>query len=262
MSRVDGGKCRSTVAVRPDQDGALVPEAVPAGEPAVVDQVRPGRERPDRSPARRQHSRSGPPALRPASGHQGEPAVEQVECADRPSVVEHRDVRARAPGTAGVRASIASAEVVFEAAGAARRAAAAQRAQHVLPADGPPLRLVAVQQGVAQAIRQPRLWRAGTAVFIPVPPIGVMRCAASPTRKRSRRGTPVPVAGRGGGGDQAGRPGTGDENVVVGLCHRGLRARLWCAGTARGRRPDGASVKPTDPAGDCPCRAIRDLRGA
>ena len=182
MSRVDGGKCRSTVAVRPDQDGARVPEAVPAGEPAVVDQVRPGRERPDRSPARRQHSRSGPPALRPASGHQGEPAVEQVECADRPSVVEHRDVRARAPGTAGVRASIASAEVVFEAAGAARRAAAAQRAQHVLPADGPPLRLVAVQQGVAQAIRQPRLWRAGTAVFIPVPPIGVMRCAASPTR--------------------------------------------------------------------------------
>ncbi len=150
MSRVDGGKCRSTVTVRPDQDGALIPEPEPTDEAAVVDQVRPGRARHDGSPVRCQHPCGGPPTVRPASGQQGEPAVEEVERADRPPVVEHRDVRR--PGARyrrGEGLDAASAEVVFEAAGAARRAAAAQRAQHVLPADGPPLRLVAVQQRVA-----------------------------------------------------------------------------------------------------------------
>jgi hypothetical protein len=69
---------------------------------------------------------------------------------------------------------------------------------------------------------------------------------------------------RGGdGGGQAGRTRTGDEDVVVVLCQCGLRCRLECAGTACGRRAD-RSIGGTHPSdvGDCPCRAIRDLRGA
>ena len=79
-------------------------------------------------------------------------------------------------------------EVVGQGVGAGGLGAGVGGAGGAAGADGAPLGLVGVQQlGAgpaleAQASFQPRSWPSAIAVFMPMPPRGVMRWAASPTR--------------------------------------------------------------------------------
>ena len=141
----------------------------------------------------------GPPAIRSAAARHAA-ASRPVSSVSRPSnrsSVERRRPSTRHPGVRRPlprvrrdhRRRVPHAEVHAQRVGLGRPAHAQRPARPVLPGRAP-LDLVAVQQRRRPPIRaRPRpassrgCGPAAIAVFMPTPPTGVIRCAASPTRK-------------------------------------------------------------------------------